>query len=468
MWGVYFLDKDVGWVCGWQYVGSIPTGVILSTNDGGENWTKLQIEVGSSYHSYYYNEVYFQNINTGILAGSGGILRTKDGGQSWEIKHNVDINGMSFYDANNAIAVGSIILKTTDGGDTWIEQFSPRSFSNVAYINNTTAFGVANGSRIYRTTDGGNDWEMLENPGEDDLFGVHFFDENFGTAVGDGTVMRTNDGGETWVHRYFDIHDLIGVYHISATDITAIGNNGSILHTTDGGLNWEYEASGTTAFLFGVHFIGANFGVVVGKDGTILMTESLTPEEMLLNIIDEIDELVNVGVLNKGQGNSFISKLQNAIISINKGNIKAAINKIEAFINQVNAYINAEILTEEQAQSLITAAEEVVTKLMLLEKTSQRLISTKSNILNDYILDQNHPNPFNPSTLINYHIPESGFVTLKVYDVLGNEVATLLAENKESGRYSLTFDASSLSSGVYIYQLRVNDYLSTKKMVLMK
>lgn len=83
-------------------------------------------------------------------------------------------------------------------------------------------------------------------------------------------------------------------------------------------------------------------------------------------------------------------------------------------------------------------------------------------------LDQNHPNPFNPATTIYYQMPEKGFVTLKVYDILGNEVATLVKEKKDAGRYPVTFDGSRLASGVYIYQLRVNDYVSSKKMLLLK
>ena len=95
-----------------------------------------------------------------------------------------------------------------------------------------------------------------------------------------------------------------------------------------------------------------------------------------------------------------------------------------------------------------------------------------------YSPSQNHPNPFNPSTTINYQLPQSGFVTLKVYDILGREVATLVSEEKSRGRYSVNFsakggsassrDALNLASGVYIYQLRVNEYVSSKKMMLVK
>jgi hypothetical protein len=85
-----------------------------------------------------------------------------------------------------------------------------------------------------------------------------------------------------------------------------------------------------------------------------------------------------------------------------------------------------------------------------------------------YTLDQNYPNPFNPSTTIKYQIPESGFVTLKIYDLLGNEITSLVSENQTRGNYEVKFDAGSLSSGIYIYQVRVNNFTATRKMSLIK
>ena len=86
----------------------------------------------------------------------------------------------------------------------------------------------------------------------------------------------------------------------------------------------------------------------------------------------------------------------------------------------------------------------------------------------EYSLSQNYPNPFNPSTTIIYSIPEDGHVTLKVYDVLGNEVASLVDEQKQSGSFDVNFNASALSSGVYYYQIKAGEFTSTKKLVLMK
>ncbi len=83
-------------------------------------------------------------------------------------------------------------------------------------------------------------------------------------------------------------------------------------------------------------------------------------------------------------------------------------------------------------------------------------------------LVQNYPNPFNPTTKIKYRLPASSKVTLKIYNVLGNEVITLLDDEKEAGTYEFIFNAGDYSSGVYIYSLQAGSFVETKKMVLMK
>ena len=85
-----------------------------------------------------------------------------------------------------------------------------------------------------------------------------------------------------------------------------------------------------------------------------------------------------------------------------------------------------------------------------------------------FSLEQNYPNPFNPSTSINYSIPANGFITLKVYDVLGNEVAILVSDEKSAGNHVVSFDAVNLSSGLYFYTLQSGSFTETKKMVLLK
>ncbi|MCW9096648.1 MAG: T9SS type A sorting domain-containing protein, partial [Ignavibacteriaceae bacterium] len=86
----------------------------------------------------------------------------------------------------------------------------------------------------------------------------------------------------------------------------------------------------------------------------------------------------------------------------------------------------------------------------------------------EYALEQNYPNPFNPSTTIKYSIPEDRFVKLAVYNMLGEKVATLVNAQQKSGRYEINFNASNLASGIYLYRLEAQNYVSIKKMILVK
>ncbi|MFH1422421.1 MAG: T9SS type A sorting domain-containing protein, partial [Planctomycetota bacterium] len=86
----------------------------------------------------------------------------------------------------------------------------------------------------------------------------------------------------------------------------------------------------------------------------------------------------------------------------------------------------------------------------------------------EYVLQQNYPNPFNPATNIKYNLPQDSFVELKIFDVLGREITTLVNEKQESGNYSIQFDASNLPSGIYIYRIVSGKFTQTKKMILLK
>jgi hypothetical protein len=108
---------------------------------------------------------------------------------------------------------------------------------------------------------------------------------------------------------------------------------------------------------------------------------------------------------------------------------------------------------------------------VILKCKFQNPISFTESILNspeDFILYQNHPNPFNPSTNIKYSIPADGVVTLKVYDLLGKEISTLVNDYQQAGTFDVVFDGSNLASGVYYYQLITGELSATKKLMLTK
>jgi hypothetical protein len=97
-----------------------------------------------------------------------------------------------------------------------------------------------------------------------------------------------------------------------------------------------------------------------------------------------------------------------------------------------------------------------------------KVVDENFSSVNSYSLSNNYPNPFNPSTTFRYSIPTQSKVIIKVYDMLGNEIATLMDEEKSVGTYELTWNAASLSSGIYFYQLKAGDFVNTKKMILLK
>jgi len=102
------------------------------------------------------------------------------------------------------------------------------------------------------------------------------------------------------------------------------------------------------------------------------------------------------------------------------------------------------------------------TTLVGVEYRDEEIIPANFNLY------QNYPNPFNPSTKISWQTPEGSWQTLKVYDVLGNEIATLINEYRPSGNYEIEFDATDLPSGIYLYQLKAGSFVETKKMAFMK
>ncbi|MCU0415057.1 MAG: T9SS type A sorting domain-containing protein, partial [Ignavibacteriaceae bacterium] len=110
---------------------------------------------------------------------------------------------------------------------------------------------------------------------------------------------------------------------------------------------------------------------------------------------------------------------------------------------------------------------------ILLKYTQLSSIQDEAEKPTEFKLEQNYPNPFNPVTVISYKLPVNGDVTLKIYDLLGNEVATLVDENKPAGKYKIEFNVAQVSrpemaSGIYFYQLTSGEFIQTKKMVLIK
>lgn len=139
-----------------------------------------------------------------------------------------------------------------------------------------------------------------------------------------------------------------------------------------------------------------------------------------------------------------------------------------ATISQNGKEINSQIVTEDEKDYIMfDVVPDSGTIHMKNENVTGVLENTGSQILSPYLM-QNYPNPFNPITKINYQITENSYVTLKVYDLLGREVRTLVNKRLHSGSYSVEFNGTNLPSGFYLYKLNAGNFTSTKKLVLLK
>lgn len=129
-----------------------------------------------------------------------------------------------------------------------------------------------------------------------------------------------------------------------------------------------------------------------------------------------------------------------------------------------SAIIYVAIAYGEQESEMLAA----LANAQQLYDTLTSVDNNENQTLSDFYLNQNYPNPFNPNTVISWNVPFNSYQTLKVYDVLGNEVASLVNEYRTAGSYSINFNASNLSSGVYYYKLNAGNFTETKKMILMR
>lgn len=157
-------------------------------------------------------------------------------------------------------------------------------------------------------------------------------------------------------------------------------------------------------------------------------------------------------------------------ISFNK-NLFNSYNKRTIKINsgyQNNILVNLKITVSNNINPLYTMVDKFDIGDVLAKENISDLTLNDLNGIKEYDLLQNYPNPFNPVTTIKFQIPKEGYVVLKVYDILGREVRTLVNDYKPIGKYSIDFNASSLASGTYIYELRVNDFKAVKKFILLK
>ncbi|MHB1688384.1 MAG: YCF48-related protein [Ignavibacteriaceae bacterium] len=450
------------------------------SNDGGITWSKIS--------SKQLGSLWFINNNEAWGGGVGyisGLFHSTDGGITWNnsLQRNYpfgqdDYVKVDFINKNTGwICIQSFgstytysqVIKTTDGGSTWTAQnIKDNQWAwDMQMLNANTGYIVGNYGMIYKTTDGGENW-ILKNSGTiDDLMGVSFINEKYGWIVGryvgenKGIILKTMDGGESWISQDSTIANLQGVCFIDsltgwAASYSDYFSGGRIVHTTDGGSSWVTQFTGSfTEITFLDSLNGYALGISSGSNAHVYETHDGGK--------NWLPSSINTGSLQDMQ---FINKDTGYVVGF-YGRIFRTTDAGTTWIQQpsyCNRYLFSVDFTDANNGWAVGSAGTV------LHTTNGGVTFVNSNydkynLPNQFYLYQNYPNPFNPSTVINYQLSADSYVTLKIYDILGNEVKTLVNEYKPQG----------LARGIYFYRLIVNPrdkrysvYSITKKMVYLK
>jgi len=165
-----------------------------------------------------------------------------------------------------------------------------------------------------------------------------------------------------------------------------------------------------------------------------------------------------------------ISKFDN-IIQQNPNSEEAVYAEIDIITTALNLdTTNSQLGKMGGGKYLVKGTSDYLSKLndILQSKFGINSEEKEQIIPKEYSLHQNYPNPFNPTTTIKFDLPNDGLVTLEVYDIIGRRISTLVNENRTAGSYEQVFNASSLASGVYVYKLQAGDFITSKKMILLK
>ncbi|MFN0156493.1 MAG: T9SS type A sorting domain-containing protein [Bacteroidota bacterium] len=354
----------------------------------------------------------------------------------------------------------AMFLRSSNSGLTWDTQNSlPDSIYYVlssSFINPLLGYVTADASpsfgiaRVLKTTNGGDDWSILQTPDSIILLrNIAFTDADHGVAVGyriqtggfAGTIIRTIDGGGSWqsfefpaVDNFTDVSfpsPLIGY----VAGVSNLAGTGVVCKTTDGGATWiQLLYSPVDVIVEGITFAEGSTSI-----GMLHGLQDVNPGSR---------ELKPFFALTTDGGQSWrdttIAGLPNDTDPVDAFFRSPA----EGFLCGGNLQEAVMLYTDNGG---ISSVEPI-----------------SDQPLRSFHLQQNFPNPFNPRTVINYHQAMRNRVTLKVYDVLGREIATLVNEIKESGAHSVYWDASEQPSGVYFYRLKEGSFVEQKKMVLMK
>ncbi len=367
-----------------------------------------------------------------LLAGTWGgkLYRSTDNGLTWvRINDAMTVDYIWSIKTNAAghIFVGTEegVYRTTDNGSTWAVAGVANKEVRALLIDGAGAIYAGTwSSGIYKSTDNGATWNQVNNGLESmavHALAINAAGEIFTGTYGTGLYKSTNNGG-SWVNQNMG-YDFVWTLGITSNGTILAGTYGKgVYRSTDNGATWA------------------------------IVNDGLRGRFMYSIVID-------------GSNNAFVATWAGGVyVSTNNGETWYAVG-----LNGAN--VSSLTIATGNGDNPVSPVLYAGTQGGIIYKNENPLSNVKqinSAVPENFGLRQNYPNPFNPSTRIMFDVPYTSRVTLKVFNMLGEEIKTLISSEYGAGSYSVEFDARSLSSGVYIYRLTAGGVNITRKMLLQK
>ena len=443
-----------------------PFGIFYRTTNNGETWeVTTRLPTASPISSIC------RLPDKSLLVGSNGIglIKGNEEGKNFKILENnfkkMGIRSLVTFNNNEMIAISvHDVFKTTDGGLNW-----KASSMGLVYRDKTNLFRTKSG-RLFVTTLGNGTFQSTDN-------GISWSSVNINTAgtldkpiiqKGNGVIfakavnadglVKSTDNGNTWTYLKAQFYNVVSALAAGPEGNIYVSSLGTFSKSIDDGYSWqikEHLSTYTTAMKTFDNYI-----FLVSKYGILSISE------------DKGETWTEKDISNRAIQDLTITKDGTLLIAIPGIGIKMSTDKGQSWttVNDGISDLNVKSFYNDGNDKIYLCTGKYLSNgsgiyLLNLNTTGIKSVNT---IPKNYYLEQNYPNPFNPETAISYELPTLSFVTLKIYDLLGKEVATLVNEEKPAGTYKVNFDASGLPSGIYFYRISAGSFHQTKKMVLLK
>jgi len=381
------------------------------------------------------------------------------------------VNSFAVKDSTFFVCTDSGIYSSSDKGMNWLAMsngLTSLKVNALAITKETIFAGTAAG--IFNSTDNGSNWLSVLTNTSISSFTISGTNIYAGVNSGVGGIYRSTNMGINWVIINTGLPSL-PVYSLVSKDSCVIAaivgeypQPAGIYRSTNNGSSWSIATQlpeGACALSSSGDIVFATLGltgVVVSTNNGLLWTwQNLNglPQTFVTSIFI-YGNYVFAGL--QGGGVYKTANLGQQWIPVNEGIENKYVSAEYVWRNYIYAGLRKFYVRDSSNNAVWCRPLSEITNI----KTE------KKEVPEDFVLEQNYPNPFNPSTNITYSLPLREFVTLKVFDILGKEITTLVNEEKPAGEYKVQFNATNLPTGVYFYRINSGNYTETKKLIVLK